>query len=203
MRPRGECAPWINDRDVITHCLGHRDHRLRDMDSANDDDPQRRVLDGDEVAVMNTRLIKPKCALQLRIGGSARHNPLLARFKMGDERHRPPLRPRRKKLIKDSALHNFSPSPLAGEGGAKRRMRGRFSESNRQLSWLNRPHIRLAAQGPQSTVPHEGGRGRKVVLLMMSPAPHKHRSCRRRPTPPSRLSRLPRQNAALWAFRFR
>ncbi len=53
---------------------------------------------------------------------------------------------------------NFFSSPLAGEGGAKRRMRGRYSESLSAQTPLNRPLIRPVAQGPRSIFSRKGRR---------------------------------------------
>ncbi len=60
-----------------------------------------------------------------------------------------------------------SPSPLAGEGGAKRRMRGRFRLHNARRDSLNHPLNRLAPAA-RSTFPRKGGKGGNKTAYLAS-----------------------------------
>ena len=103
-RAGGEGTAGVDHRHVIAQLLGNWDDTLRDVHGSDDDQPQRRIVDVDELALVAPRLVEAEGLVELlrkRVlrGPGARHDALLSRFEGGDQRHRLAIGPRRQQMF--------------------------------------------------------------------------------------------------------
>lgn len=117
---RGEGGARVDHRDIEPACARHRRKRLRDMHRADDDQPRRRQVHGDEAlaprrflgaALAGQQDAAQPFAVFLAVKLGLAHEPLLAAADIGDHQRRAAVAPLLVQRLEQGPVH-FPNPPL-------------------------------------------------------------------------------------------